>query len=95
MDTANKDLFADTNYGKAALRKLRPLPANFRLYRSEWLGKEPKDWQEMRVTGRVFRPSKNGKLDIPVPGTIRSVIVTRDEMRAEGQELPPLLRVLK
>lgn len=85
MDSDNKDLFADTNYGRAALRKLGPQPPNFRLYRSEWLGKEPKDWHEMRVTGRVFRPSKNGKLDIPVPGTIRSVIVTREEMRAEAQ----------
>lgn len=79
------DLFAETTFGRAALKKLAPLPENFRLYCAEWLGKKPEDWKEMRVTGRVFRASKGGSLDIPVPGTIQSVIVTRDEMRAVDQ----------
>ena len=78
----DEDLFASTSFGKAALKKLGAVPENFRLYSAGWLGKKPEDRKEMRVKGRVFRASKDGKLDIPVPRTIRSVIVTRDEMRA-------------
>ncbi|MDL5034278.1 hypothetical protein QRD43_20420 [Pelomonas sp. APW6] len=79
------DLFAETSFGRAALKKLAPVPENFRLYSAEWLGKKPEEWNEMRVTGRVFRASRSGCLDIPVAGTIQSVIVTRDEMRAVDQ----------
>lgn len=82
--SVDEDIFASTSFGKAALKKLGPVPENFRLYSAGWLGKKPEDWKKMRVTGRVFRASKNGKLDIPVPGTIRSVTVTRDEMQAAG-----------
>ncbi|TXI24250.1 MAG: hypothetical protein E6Q67_03250 [Roseateles sp.] len=57
------DLFAGTTFGRAALKKMAPLPENFRLYCAEWLGEKPEDWKEMRVTGRVFRASKGGKLD--------------------------------
>lgn len=77
-----EDLFASTSFGKAALKKLGAVPENFRLYSAGWLGKKPEDWKEMRVAGRVFRASKDGKLGIPVPSTIRSVIVTRDEIRS-------------
>lgn len=78
------DLFAETNFGKAAWRKLGNVPENFRLYRAAWLGKRPKDWKEMRVTGREFRAGKHGDLDIPVPNTIPSDVVTREEMQPEG-----------
>lgn len=81
-----EDLFASTSYGKAALKKLGDVPQNFRLYSAGWIGKKPADWNEMRVTGRVFRASRSGKLDIPVPGTIQSVIVSKDEMRAAAQD---------
>lgn len=77
----SEDLFASTSYGKAALKKLGPVPENFRLYYAGWICERPEDWISMRVKGRVFRASRSGELDIPVPGTIRSVIVTRDEMR--------------
>lgn len=80
--SVNEDQFASTSFGKAALKKLGSVPENFRLYSAGWIGKRPEDWESMRVTGRVFRASKGGKLDIPVPGTIQSVIVTREEMRA-------------
>lgn len=80
--TDDEDLLASTSFGKAALQKLGAVPENFRLYSAGWIGKRPEDWKVMRVSGRVFRASKDGKLDIPVPGTIQSVIVTRDEMRA-------------
>lgn len=78
----DEDLFESTSFGKAALKKLGTVPENFRLYSAGWLGKKPEDWKEMRVQGRVFRASRDGRLDIPVPRTIRSVIVTRDEMRS-------------
>lgn len=80
------DLFAEANFGKAAWRKLGNVPENFRLYRAAWLGKRPKDWKETRVTGREFMAGKHGDLDIPVPNTIRSAVVTREEMQAEGYE---------
>jgi hypothetical protein len=82
----DQDTFTQTAFGKAALKKLAPLSANFRLYRAEWLGKKPEDWHEMRLTGRVFRAPKSGpdkgKLNIPVAGTIRSVVVSRTEVQA-------------
>lgn len=78
----DEDPFASTRFGKAALNKLGPLPENFRLYRAEWLGKNLQEATEMRVTGREFRASKSGALDIPIPRTIRSVVVTKAEMLA-------------
>lgn len=83
--SADEDIMAATSYGKAALRKLGDVPENFRIYFAGWLGKTPADWNEMRVKGRVFRTGRDGKLNIPVPGTIRSVVVTREEME---QTLP-------
>ncbi|MFK4705893.1 hypothetical protein ABIC83_002732 [Roseateles asaccharophilus] len=86
----NEDIFATTSYGKAALKKLGPVPANFRLYSAGWRGKKPSDWKEMEVKGREFRAAKGStKLDIPVPGTIRSVIVSKEEMAAEAVALAP------
>lgn len=79
------DVFAEQPYGKAALQKLAPVPENFRLYCAGWLGKMPKDWKTMKVTGGEFRAAKTGKnagkLSILVKGTSRSVIVTKAEMR--------------
>ena len=40
----------------------------------------------MRVSGRVFRPSKGGALNIPVPNTIQTVIVTRQEIASARNE---------
>lgn len=77
------DLFADTGFGRAALKKLGPVASNFRLYRAEWLGKNLQQSKEMRVTGREFRASRSGKLDVPVPHTIRNVVVSREEIQAE------------
>lgn len=80
------DVFAEQSYGKAALKKLAPVPENFRLYEAGWLGKKPKDWKTMKVSGAEFRTAKTGKnagkLSILVKGSVRSVIVTKDEMRA-------------
>jgi hypothetical protein len=77
------DLFTDTGFGRAALKKLGPVPSNFRLYRAEWLGKNLQEATEMRVTGREFRASRSGALNVPVPRTIRTVVVTREEIQVE------------
>ncbi len=77
---------APRHYGKAALKKLAPLPENFRLYSAGWLGKKPEEWSVMEVTGAQFRVAKSGpnkgKLSMIIPGTKRTVFVTSDEMKA-------------
>lgn len=82
------DVFAEQSYGKAALHKLAPVPENFRLYCAGWLGKKPEDWTVMEVTGAEFRVAKSGpnkgKLSVMVPGTKRTVHVTKAEMKAFG-----------
>lgn len=81
-----KDVMAETGFGKAALQKLAPTPENFRLYQAEWLGDKPKDWDVMKVIGAEFRPAKTGpnkgKLTVMVKGSQRTVYVTKAEMRA-------------
>lgn len=81
-----EDIFGKQSFGKAALKKLGPVPENFRLYSAGWLGKKPEDWVEMRVTGCELRHAKKGvnagKLCIPIPGTKRSVLVTKAEILA-------------
>ena len=82
----SKDLFAQQPYGKIALAKLAPVPANFRLYQAGWLGDKPGDWEVMKITGAEFRVAKTGKnagkLSILVKGSVRSTYVTRAEMDA-------------
>jgi hypothetical protein len=78
-----QDVFADQNYGKAALQKMAPTDPNFRLYLAGWLGEKP-PFEVMEVRGAVFRhatrgPNK-GKLAIRVPGTTRTVHVTAAEI---------------
>jgi hypothetical protein len=69
-----------SDYGRAALHKLGPVPANFRLYFSKWLDVgEDNVWKTL-LKGREFRYSRNGALEVPVPGTIRSVVVSHEEM---------------
>lgn len=80
-----EDLFADTTFGKLALRKLAPTSPNFRLYSAGWLG-DGNQRDVMDVTGAEFREAKqgprNGELCIVVPGTTRTAYVTADEMAA-------------
>ena len=81
-----KDIFAEQSYGKAALKKLVPTSPNFRLFQAGWLGKTPKDWTIMKVSGAEFRHAKSGpragQLSIRVPGTTQSCHVSRTEMQA-------------
>lgn len=41
------DIFAQTSYGKAALRKLGKVPENFMLYEAGWIGDKPENWNGM------------------------------------------------
>lgn len=81
------DIFANTSYGRVALKKLAPVAENFRLYCAGWLGDDPKLWDVMEVTGAVFRAAKTGprrgQLVILEPGTKRTAYVTTAEMEAE------------
>ncbi len=93
-----KDIFAEQPYGKLALKKLAPVPANFRLYEAGWLGKRHEDWNVMEVTGAEFRVAKTGpnkgKLSIKVKGTQRSTHVTREEIAvaatAQTEKVPAI-----
>lgn len=82
----NELVFENCNYGQVALKKLAPVPDNFRLYSAGWLGEKHTDWDVMKVTGAEFRLAKSGpdkgKLAIRVKGTRRSAFVTRAEMNA-------------
>lgn len=88
---SDEDIFANTGFGKAALKKMGTVPENFRLYFAGWIGAKPKDWTHMRVSGRVFRAvtkgPRAGRFDIPVPGTIVSVIVSREEILAANESM--------
>lgn len=84
MFALDEDIFAQQPYGKAALKKLGPVAENFRLYSAGWLGEQPKDWDTMEIKGAEFRAAKSGpnkgKLVIEIPGTRRTVYVSRAEM---------------
>lgn len=84
MFDLDEDIFAQQPYGKAALQKLGPVAENFRLYSAGWLGEKPKDWDTMEIKGAEFRAAKSGpnkgKLVIEIPGTRRTVYVSRSEM---------------
>jgi hypothetical protein len=84
----DSDIMGNTNFGRAALRKLRPVPENFRIYSAGWIEKQPKDWGSMKVAGAEFRVAKRGKnagkLVVLLPGTVRTVVVTKEEIQAEG-----------
>lgn len=79
-----EDIFSDTAFGKAALKKLRPIPKNFMLFDCGWLGKKPEEMTVMKCTGAVFRKAKTGpnagKLTVMEKGTQRTAYVTREEI---------------
>lgn len=84
------DTFAQTGFGKAALCKMGEVPENFRLYEAGWLGERPEEFSVMEVKGAEFRAAKRGpnkgKLSIIVPGTRRTVYVSREEILAAEQQ---------
>lgn len=88
MPDMTVDVFAPTPYGKVALRKLAPIPENFRLYSAGWMEDHPDDFSVMKVSGAAFRAAKTGpnkgKLSILIRGTDRTVYVTKEEINAEA-----------
>lgn len=83
------DIMGNSNYGRAALKKLGAVPENFRIYAAGWLGQKPDDWLAMKVSGAEFRVAKKGKnvgkLSVMIPGTVRHVIVTKEEISAAAE----------
>jgi len=88
------DLFGQQPYGRAALKKIGTVPENFRLYCAGWIGTPLEKADTMKVEGAEFRVAKKGinvgKLSIMVPGTKRTVYVSRAEIIAEGKSSEPL-----
>lgn len=82
----DEDLFGDSAFGRAALIKLGAVAEDFRIYSAGWLGR-PEEFREMKVTGARFRPLKRGpragQMLAVIPGTTRSVIVTKEEIQAQ------------
>jgi len=83
------DVFKDTKYGQAALRKLAPVAENFRLYCCGYIEKNA-PFEIMKCTGAVFREAKSGpskgELVVVVKGTERSAYVAQAEILAEKWE---------
>lgn len=84
MTDMTNDVFAETSYGKIALKKMRDLPENFRLFYAGWLHDTS---DVMQVKGAEFRIAKSGEnkgtLSILIKGTERVAYVTKEEMNAE------------
>lgn len=71
----------------AAAKKIGTVPDGFTFYDFGWLGDKPEDFTVMKVRGAVFRvatrgPNK-GRRSVKVPGTDRTVYVTREEIREQ------------
>lgn len=90
MPDMTVDVFADSDFGRAALKQLAPVPENFRLYSAGWLGDGPADFNVMEVVGAEFRAAKTspnkGKLSVLVPGTTRKCWVSKADMSAAGKK---------
>lgn len=90
------DIFGRQPYGKAALKKMGSVPANFRIYRAGWVG-DLKTTDTMEVIGAEFREAKSGpnkgKLSILVPGTRRTVYVNKSEFAAAQKPVRPACAV--
>lgn len=88
MSDMEKDVFAHTAFGKLALKKMQPVPENFRLFEAGWLGEQPEDWEVMEVKGAEFRRAKSGprkgRLAIKIRGTERTVYLTKDQIQKEA-----------
>lgn len=83
-----RDIFGELPYGQAALEKLGKVPENFRLYAAGWLGKTPEEWKNMKLVGAEFREATKGpnagQLCKMIPGTQRTVYLTREEVAASS-----------
>ncbi|MEX3629733.1 MAG: hypothetical protein VB138_09910 [Burkholderia sp.] len=84
------DPFADTQFGRIALARIKPTSANFRLYEAGWLetGGPPDTWEIFEVIGAEFREvtrgPNQGKLSVMIPNTRRTVHIHRDDLRDDS-----------
>lgn len=74
------DVFKETAYGKAALKKMGEVGPNFRLYCAGFIGKS----DSMVVDGAEFREAKSGpnkgQLSVRIEGTQKNVVVYQSDM---------------
>jgi hypothetical protein len=89
MGDMTEKIYESHAYGRAALRKLGKISENFRLFDCGWVGGgQPDQWIGMKCIGAEFRIAlkgrNKGKLSIIVPGTERTVYVSREEIAAES-----------
>ncbi len=79
-------IYHQMDFGQLALQKLGHTDQNFRLYLAGIKPEPPKEWTHMEVVGAVFREPKTGPnkgtLSLMVPGTRKSVKLTRSELAA-------------
>lgn len=87
MSDMSVNIFKEQSFGKVAMFKIGEVPENFRLYEAGWVGDDPRKSNVMKVTGAEFRVAKSGinkgKLSVRIPGTIRTVFVNSEEMKAQ------------
>lgn len=80
------DIFAEQPYGAEAIKKMGPVPENFRLYLAGWIDKG----RFMEVVGAEFQRAKSGKnkgkLSVLVKGTNRRVVLSAEEVKQAGQK---------
>jgi hypothetical protein len=83
----------ETSFGVIALRKLGEVAEKFRIYEAGRVPEPPKDWTHFVVTGAEFTDSlagpQKGQLNIMIPGTKRTVNVTRAEVEDYKMTLMP------
>jgi len=85
MSDMEQDIFAETPFGKIALKKMQPVSENFRLYEVGWMEERPEDFETMMVRGAEFRRAKSGprkgKLAIKLKGTEKTVYLKKEQIR--------------
>lgn len=79
-------IYHQMDFGQLALQKLGQTDPNFRLYLAGIKPEPPKEWTHMEVVGAVYREPKTGPnkgtLSLMVPGTRKSVKLSRSELDA-------------
>ncbi len=84
MADMTEDVFGGTPMGKVAMVKFGKVSDTFRIYEMGWLEERPEDFNYMDAKGADFRRAKTGKnkgkLSIMIPGSIRKVIITKEEI---------------
>ena len=85
--SVDQDIFADTDFGKIALKRMAeqsPLPEGFRLFSAGWMEDHPEKFWNFKVIGAQFRMAKTGKNKgkptIKVEGTERVSVITKREL---------------